>query len=313
NSYRDKLDENAINLLEIIKNGGEKSLNLVGKIVDISKIESDNYILNKQTYSLTKIIKESVNSITDDLMNCNINFKYKLSEDIYSDVDKLRIKHAIKEILTYLIQITKRKSISIYLKKVENIGELLIKSEFDQQIVPNILLELPYSKEIIKLHNGQIFTELGKHKTDLTIKIHLPIKKWKEALIQLYIICKSGIPLYHHDFSKFGRNHDSSLISGGIIGLMTILKAILQGETQIKSIDHGDRTIIFDSNRTKDIVFVLIVKENIIVFERKLASLIEEFDKNYKRLIEDIEENCVDQDNWRSLKYLVQKYFEMSE
>ena len=36
NSYRDKLDENAINLLELIKNGGEKSINLVERIVDIS-------------------------------------------------------------------------------------------------------------------------------------------------------------------------------------------------------------------------------------------------------------------------------------
>ena len=90
---------------------------------------------------------------------------------------------------------------------------------------------------------------------------------------------------------------------------MTILKAILQGDTQIKSIDHGDRTIIFDSNITEDIIFVLIVKENMTIFEKKLELLISEFDETYADLVEDIDNTSCDTGNWEHLGDLVKKQF----
>ncbi|MFW9822684.1 MAG: sensor histidine kinase, partial [Candidatus Thorarchaeota archaeon] len=306
-SYKDKLDFEMIKLLELIRGESKKSLNLVGKIVNISQLESDKLILNKQTESIVEIILDSVDSLNEKIDVQKIKTYLKLSEDLYSEVDKLRIKQVLKEIILYIRMNTINQDILIKLTTMDKFGKIEIKSHLPQTLEKNIFEELSFSKKIVDLHNGQLCMEAKDNKS--TFIIYLPIKEWKECLIHLYIICKTGIPLFDCAFNEFNESHDSSLISGGIIGLMTILKAILKGEAQIKSIDHGDRTILFDINNTKDIVFVLIVKENLVVLETKLKNLIKEFDTNYKFLIDDIEKTCSEQANWAGLIHLVQKHF----
>ena len=91
--------------------------------------------------------------------------------------------------------------------------------------------------------------------------------------------------------------------------MLTILKEVVQGDQQIRTIDHGDRKLIFQSNNTKDIIFALVVKEDLIVFHRKLKALIEEFDKNYKDLVKNIHQTSCNMSNWRNLESLILKYF----
>lgn len=307
NTYKDKLDPGAIKLLEIIKNGGEKSLDLVGKIVKISNIESNNLVLNKQTENLSEIILDSLNSTYNKKKKVKVNYNLNLSEDLFSDVDKIRLKQAIEEILTFTAKNNDNNAITISLQESKNFGEIRIHSKFNQHIKSNLFQEVILSKEIIELHDGQMLLEnIGN---DSTISIMLPLKYWRKALIQLFIIYNSGVPLYNESFNSIEKNHDTTLISGGIIGLMTILKAILQGDTQIKSIDHGDRTIIFNSNITEDIIFVLIVKENMVIFENKLTVLISEFDESYADLVKNIDITSSDSENWEHLGVLVKKHF----
>ena len=90
---------------------------------------------------------------------------------------------------------------------------------------------------------------------------------------------------------------------------MAILKEVVQGDKFIKIIDHGDRKIIFEMNKTNEIIFALIVKDNLTIFHRKFFSLIEEFDKTYKELVENIEESCIVADNWENLESLIKKHF----
>lgn len=309
NSYKDKLDDDVLKLLELIKNEGEKSLDLVGKIVNISKMESDQLILNKQTENLSEIILELINSLNDKEETRKIRTNIDISEDLYSEVDKLRIRLVINEIVSYIRRNSNDQNILINLNKVNDFGEVEIKGKLYQHSENEIYQEISFSKQIVDLHHGQIHIDLEEKENYSVFRIHLPLKEWRDVLIHLYIIYKSGIPLCDYTFNNLEGFNDSSLISGGIIGLLTILKAILKGETQIKSIDHGDRTIIFNLNNTKDVVFVLIVKENINLLERKLEALVTEFDINFRDLIKDIEENCSDQDNWLDLINLVQKYF----
>lgn len=307
NTYQDKLDPGAIKLLEIIKNGGEKSLDLVGKIVKISNIESDNLTLNKQTESLHEIVLDSLNSTYTENKGIKCDFNLTSTEDLYSDVDKVRLKQAIEEILTYIVKTNENNIISISLQESKNVGVVRIQSVFNRHIRKNFFQEVTFSKEIVELHEGKLSLEnVGNNST---ISIMLPLKNWRKALTQLFIIYRSGVPLYDESFNNEEKNRDSSLISGGIIGLMSILKAILQGDTQIKSIDHGDRTIIFDSNITDDIIFVLIVKENMVIFEKKLEVLISEFDDTYANLVEDINNTSSDSENWEHLGDLVKKHF----
>ena len=44
-------------------------------------------------------------------------------------------------------------------------------------------------------------------------------KEWHESLLHLYIVHKSGMLIYDHEFLKEAGKLDSNLVSGGIIGL----------------------------------------------------------------------------------------------
>ncbi|MFX1345329.1 MAG: PAS domain S-box protein [Promethearchaeota archaeon] len=313
NTYREKIDLDMIKLLELIKNESEKSLDLVGKIVSISKIDTENLVLDLQTESLVEIILESVNSLNNKKNSQKLITNINLSEDLYSEVDKLRIKQVIEEIITYIRINTNDNDIIINLKKTNGFGNIEIKSQLFQNFDKKILQKLTFSKKIVDSHFGKIHLESKDNENQHVFQILLPLKEWRDSLIHLYIIYKSGIPLFDYTFHQMEGYNDSILISGGIIGLMTILKLILKGDTQIKSIDHGDRTIIFNSNSTNDIIFVLIVKENLNLFKQKLEQLTKEFDASFQNLIESIEQSCSEQNNWSDLSFLVQKYFGKTE
>lgn len=319
NLYKDKLDTKAIELLEMIQRGGERSMDLVGKMIDISRIESQEFKLEKQTESLIEIIRDSVDEVmAQQTQDFFINFD--VLEDLYAEVDKKRIRQVIKDLLLTVMENTPKKSkIRISLQKngkyakisIKNIFEETFTGEETEQILDSqeSLFGFHYSKVIVEMHGGQVITQsMGKDRGS-AFNIILPIKKWSDLLIHLYIIYKSGLLIYDHSFIG-EENKDSSLISGGIVGTLIMLKEIIHGETQIRTIDHGDRKLMFETNKTEDIIFVLLVKENLIVFKRRLDALIERFDDDYKELIDDIENTSLIMNYWENLDELLNDYFE---
>ncbi len=318
NLYKDKLDTKATELLEMIQRGGERSMDLVGKMIDISRIESQEFKLEKQTESLIEIIRDSVDEVmAQQMQDFFINFD--VLEDLYAEVDKKRIRQVIKDLLLTVMENTPKKSkIRISLQKngkyakisIKNIFEETFTGEETEQILDSqeSLFGFHYSKVIVEMHGGQVTTQsMGKDRGS-AFNITLPIKKWSDLLIHLYIIYKSGLLIYDHSF--IGKeNQDSSLISGGIVGTLIMLKEIIHGETQIRTIDHGDRKLMFETNKTEDIIFVLLVKENLIVFKRRLDALIERFDIAYKDLIDDIENTSLIMNYWENLDDLINDYF----
>ena len=127
--------------------------------------------------------------------------------------------------------------------------------------------------------------------------------------MNLFIFHNSGILLYDHKFQEQIKDLDSSLISGSLVGMSMLLKEIFQGDKDLKIIDHGDLKIIFERNRTNDITFAMIVKENLFIINRKLKALISEFDEKYKNLIDKLEETACSRDNWESIENSIIKYF----
>jgi len=289
-SYSDKLDENAINLF------------------------------------LIEIIKESVNTIKKNVKRRKFNFNLDLSRDLYSEVDKPRIVQVIKDIiLLNIMQNTpKRSEISIGLQERNNYAEISIKNsgkilteKENKRIfsgkndvdLKESLLGMRISKEIVKLHGGQIILESEENNKDFNYIIRLPIKNLHELLLELYTIYKSGILINYQQFLKGIKKHEADLISCSFVGIMTILQEVSPGEKQIKTIDHGDRKLMFEFNATKDIIFVLIVREDLIVFRDKLNVFIEEFDKIYSNLMNNIKNAASIRDNWKGIDILINKYF----
>jgi len=324
-NYKDKLDQNAIKLLEMIKKGGTKSMDLVGRIVDISRIETEKIRLKKQIESLIETISESIDETMIKIKKQNFSLNLDLVEDLYSEIDKHRIKQVIKDILLQIINNASKKSeISISLQQNNDFAEIILinkdinlkEKEKKTLLSPkhkitqkNSSLGLYFAKEIIELHGGQIIIESeGRNKGSKFI-IRLPIINWTDLLLHIYIFHNSGILLYDYPFVEDKKKNDSVLISGSLVGMISILKEVVQGEKFIKIIDHGDRKIIFELNTTNQIIFALIAKENLTIFHQKLLTLIEQFDKNYQNLIENIDESCSVTGNWRNLELLIEKHF----
>ncbi|MGQ4876562.1 MAG: roadblock/LC7 domain-containing protein [Promethearchaeia archaeon] len=166
---------------------------------------------------------------------------------------------------------------------------------------------------------NELLSELKKYLQNLTLKELLELKPinyedYFDSLLKLYIIDNSGIPLYNYSFTENNQNEedDSVLISGGVIGLITILKEITHGNKEIKKIDHGDRKVIFKKTSMGNIIFVLIVKEEYLIFHKMLNDLVNHFEKEYKNLIEDMEKNNFIQENWQNLGTLIKNIFYLS-
>ncbi|MFX0071835.1 MAG: hypothetical protein ACFFAO_12160 [Candidatus Hermodarchaeota archaeon] len=131
----------------------------------------------------------------------------------------------------------------------------------------------------------------------------------KKNLIHIYILHKSGLPLFDYSFCNKNREYDSSLISGGIIGIINILRVFIKANKHLQMIDHGDRKIIFERNKTKEIIFALIVKEDSHIIRQKLKNIRKDFDYHYNNLLRDIKETCNITKKWLDLKNLIDKEF----
>ena len=140
-------------------------------------------------------------------------------------------------------------------------------------------------------------------------KESLPHKEqeWFESLVHLYIIHESGILLYEHAFIKEDRAQ-SDLVSGGIIGLISMLKEIMKGQEILKTIDHGDKKLMFKNNPKKDVLFVLLINEDLFVLRRKLDAFSIEFEKEYRQKLDIM--SGIRVKDWKGVADLVDKFFE---
>ncbi len=163
-----------------------------------------------------------------------------------------------------------------------------------------ILLALQYLSSVICLSILVNSKEALPHKE----------KEWFEALNHLYIIHKSGILIYDYNFSVVKNEVESDLISGGIIGLLSVLKEIVQGKEKLRVIDHGDNKLLFKFSPKRDVIFVLVIKEDLLVLRDKLDQFALEFVLTFKEKIDKLNDSVgLKVNDWLPTSKLVEKYF----
>ena len=169
--------------VEIIMRGGARLKELVSDIVDTSRIESNQMNLNVQKENLTSIVKECVKDMIHLANERNqLLLHVDLKKNIYIDLDRIRIEQVIINLLSNAIKYTptqgkiyinlkdygefvdfsirdngigleeeEKKKIFKKFGKIEHYGKSL------GVVTEGSGLGLYISKEIIKLHSGQIF------------------------------------------------------------------------------------------------------------------------------------------------------------
>ena len=145
----------------------------------------------------------------------------------------------------------------------------------------------------------------------VNIRETLPRKEqaWPTYLRHLYISHESGILLFEKPYKKEDLKLPPEIISRGIVGIKSILKEISRGEKPIRTIDRGDRALIIKTSSTSNVIFTLVVKEELIVLRRKLDSLIEEFDKKFFAKTKEISISGIEMEDFEELANIVKKHF----
>lgn len=174
---------------------------------------------------------------------------------------------------------------------------------FSKQLIPDndyynlVILGFQYLACVITL----ILLFLSKE------TLPLKEKEWYESLIHFYVVHKSGLLLYEHEFTKVEGRAESDLVSGGIIGLTTMLSEIVKGKEKLKTIDHGDKKLMFKYSPDREVIFVLLIGEDLIVLRNKLNLFILEFIDEYQEKVEKLQ--GVIASEWTGVSELINKHF----
>ena len=188
--------------IEIIHRGGQRLKHLVNNLLDASQIESGRLNIYKAKANLVQIIKNSIKATEDLALVRNNSMNIELPEEIYLEVDEIRIKQVLTNIFSNAIKNTpsngkiyvslKKKGIYVYISIIDT-GVGLTEKEMDKIFkkfgkierygkeldvdIEGSGLGLYISKEIISLHDGQIWVESEGRNKGATFIIKLPIIK----------------------------------------------------------------------------------------------------------------------------------------
>ena len=105
---------------------------------------------------------------------------------------------------------------------------------------------------------------------------------------RLLVMNNHGIPLLTHDFCEFGEKAlimDSSLISGALSGVISILKETLDSDSTPTVIHLDDRTLLIE--KTDSALYALITDSDSMVLRSALKDFGKEFEKAFKETLKD--------------------------
>ena len=113
-------------------------------------------------------------------------------------------------------------------------------------------------------------------------------KNWAKSLKTLFVISKSGICLYNHDFilkyqpkeeEEENREFDEDLISGALTGISAILSEITKSSRHLKKIDKEGNHIYFAFGKYH--IAALITTMDLPVLFKKLLAFSRAFEQNF--------------------------------
>ena len=172
-------------LLEVVSRNARRLKQLTEDILDITKIESNRLVLNKDQFNLNDVIVNAIDDITTNKESLKvkenlIKLQYR-HQDIFVQADRGRISQVIHNLLDNALKFTEAGNITIstQMKKEEEEVVVSVKdtgSGVDPEILPSLFskfatksntgtgLGLFISKSIIEAHGGMIWAENNNNK-----------------------------------------------------------------------------------------------------------------------------------------------------
>ena len=190
-------------ILNIINACAQKLAKHVNNMIDISEIENETFLLNKETFDLVKLIREITEQLKKNILSITKkNFSISTTVDslmIYAD--KNRMKFTIENVITNAVDIPDSNNIKIIVEKTgssssqnDDKNQCFVTvtiiddgTGIDRMILPSLFskfvadsrdglgLGLYLAKNIIDRHGGEMWAENNKNGKGATIRFSLPI------------------------------------------------------------------------------------------------------------------------------------------
>jgi signal transduction histidine kinase len=111
--YPERKDE----LIEIIQRNAKRLKTLIGNILDVTRIESQTLILNKERFDIRELISSVIEDYKDRTKDSNIQLINKINNNnpIFVEADRERITQVLSNLLSNAIKFTDQGEISINL------------------------------------------------------------------------------------------------------------------------------------------------------------------------------------------------------
>ena len=196
--FKDKLDKEVLNYVEIGHRGCIRLKQLIENLLDTSRLESKKLELNLEKKNLVPLLKECVDDMTYLGNLRNISMNSVLPTELYFNIDHLRFRQVLTNIISNAIKNTPRggkvfitaneesKFIDIHVRDTgvgltasekERLFEKFGKIErygMDLDVdIEGVGIGLHISKELVELHGGEILVESKGRNKGATFTIRL--------------------------------------------------------------------------------------------------------------------------------------------
>jgi len=199
--YKDKFDPEQLEILEMAFSGTRRIRKLVDDLLDVSKMESKVFKLNKTKTNLGDLISNCVKEMRYFSNKRNHDIIMELEPELYLNIDESRIELVLTNLISNAIKYTPSKGkINIKIKSDDKFAQIIIedtgvgltkkeieglfkkfsriasplKKDLDMDL-GSTGLGLFISKEIIKLHGGEIWAESEGKGKGSTFAVKIPV------------------------------------------------------------------------------------------------------------------------------------------
>jgi two-component system sensor histidine kinase VicK len=192
--YPEKNDE----LIEIIRRNAKRLQTLTNDILDVTRIESQTFRLEKERFNIYEILSDVVKDFTGRIIsdNKNVELVYDQKDTnhppIIVEADKGRITQVLSNILNNALKFTNEGQIIVRVHESDNKKEIIVSitdtgsginkdifaklfSKFATKSSQGTGLGLYISKSIVEAHGGKIWAENNKDKAGATFMFILPV------------------------------------------------------------------------------------------------------------------------------------------